>query len=654
MCADKKELIAEEIQVCGIIGIFHREQPIQESDQERLERVLEKLVYRGPDGRGIWKSDKVLLGHRRLSIIDLSSAGAQPFVNEKLGLVITYNGEIYNFQEIRSRLVSAGYSFHSHSDTEVLLYAYDHYGIDFLKHLQGMFAFCLFDHKRNVAILARDPAGEKPLYYYLDSGRLIFSSEIKTFHAFSEIDLTIDIESVKSFFALQYIPGPHTIYSHIRKLPPGHALEISLEHWQIRETSFWSFENIPLASSAPEEIDALLSESVRHRLIADVEVGLLLSGGIDSALLASYAHRNGSKLRVFTASFEEENLDELKYAQQVANFFGLQQIVVTGGQVTPEIFDEVIFHGDEPLGDPACVPTFLLAREVSKHVKVVLSGEGADELFWGYNAYRYERIWHRLSWLRGIFSKIPGFQGVVSAWEGSTQIPAGLTRLGKLLSANYDIGASRWTSVFADHTLKNLIPSSHNLNQVVRLQEMEQRIHELGKYMDPLSASLSGDLLYWLADDLLMKVDRMTMAHSVEARAPYLDPELIVKALALPAKYKLRGKAGKFLLRELVERHFPGEIGRSLAWRKKHGFEVPVSSWLRHNLRECVEERLSPAKLARSGLLDADFALNLKKNFFSSQADTPLRRKMWMILCFQTWYEMYESGFGFRQDRSGN
>jgi asparagine synthase (glutamine-hydrolysing) len=182
---------------------------------------------------------------------------------------------------------------------------------------------------------------------------------------------------------------------------------------------------------------------------------------------------------------------------------------------------------------------------------------------------------------------------------------------------------------------------------------MEQRIDRLGKHMDPLSASLSGDLLYWLADDLLMKVDRMTMSQSVEARAPYLDPELILKALALPAKYKLQGKVGKVLLREFVKSHFPGEIGRSLARREKHGFEVPVSSWLRYHLRECVEDRLSPAKLARSGLLDVDFVLELK-NFFSSQADTPLRRKLWMILCFQTWYEMYEAGFGFRQGPSGN
>lgn len=638
--------------MCGIIGLFAREHPILLKDKERMKCLLDKFTYRGPDGVGTWSSNKCLLGHRRLSIIDLSSAGAQPFEVSEIGLVITFNGEIYNFRELREFLASHGYVFRSHSDTEVILYAYDYYGINFLKHLQGMFAFCLFDQKRNVAILARDPAGEKPLYYYMDSGRLIFSSEIKTFHAFPEVDLAIDLESVKAFFTLQYVPGPHTIYSNIRKLPAGHALEISLDHWKVWETPFWSFENLRLDPSSPEEIDALLSDSVRHRLIADVEVGLLLSGGIDSALLASYAHRNGSKLRVFTARFEEEHLDELKYAQQVADFLGLEQIVIAGGQITPEIFDKVIFHGDELLGDPACVPTFLLAREVSKHVKVVLSGEGADELFWGYDTYRYERTWRLFSSLRSLVSKSRGFQNVVSSWETSSQPPAVLTRLGKLLSANYEIGASRWTSVFADHTVERLIRSSSSDSQIERLQEIEQRILGLARHMDSFSASLSGDILYWLADDLLMKVDRMTMAHGVEARAPYLDPKLILKALALPAKNKLHRKTGKFMLRELVEKHFPGEIGRSLAWRKKHGFEVPVSSWLRNNLRACVEDRLSPARLARSGVLETTFVLDLKKKFFTSEANTPLRRKLWMLLCFQTWYELHEAGFGFRQSLS--
>jgi asparagine synthase (glutamine-hydrolysing) len=216
------------------------------------------------------------------------------------------------------------------------------------------------------------------------------------------------------------------------------------------------------------------------------------------------------------------------------------------------------------------------------------------------------------------------------------------------LSVQHDIGAARWTSVFADHTLERLIPSSGRDGRVLYLQEMEQRIARLEQNVGSYPASLSGDLIHWLADDLLIKVDRMTMAHSVEARAPYLDHELMLKTLALPPQYKLRGNMGKHILRELVEKYYPGETGKSLAWRKKHGFEVPVGSWLRNHLRECAEERLSPAKIAKSGLLDVAFVTRLKENFYNSRVETPLRRKLWMLLCFQTWYEMHESGFGFR------
>jgi len=635
--------------MCGIVGLFTREQLLLQPDEERMQHVLDKLAYRGPDGWGIWKQDRALLGHRRLSIIDLSDAGVQPLEVPGKNLVITFNGEIYNYKEIRETLVSHGYTFRSHTDTEVILLAYDHYGVDFLQHLRGMFAFCLFDRNKNKVLLARDPAGEKPLYYYFDSHRLVFSSEIKAFHAFPEIQLSIDAESVKAFFSLQYIPGLNSIYNEIKRLSAGSVLELDLDAWEIRHQKYWSIENNPIKYlSTPEEIDHLLSESVKYRLVADVEVGLLLSGGIDSALLASYAYNTGANLRVFTASFEEEDLNELKYARKVADTFGMQQIVVRGGQLTPETFDQVIFHGDELLGDPACVPTFLLSREISRYVKVVLSGEGADELFWGYNTYRLERVWRWFSWVRSAFSRMQGFQRTVSAWEVSNQIPAGLTRFGKLLSAKYDIGASRWTSVFADHTIGSLIPSDNHKNQIAYLQEIEQRISQLQKYMNSFDASLTGDLLYWLVDDLLIKVDRMTMAHSVEARAPYLAPELILKALALPRKHKIRRNAGKIILRKLVEKHFPGAVGKTLAWRKKHGFEVPVDSWLRENLRECVEDRLSPQKLAESGLLDVTFAGKLKKNFYSSPVDTPLRRKLWMLLCFQTWYELHEAGFGFR------
>jgi asparagine synthase (glutamine-hydrolysing) len=632
--------------VCGIIGLIAREQPLLQPDEERMKRVLKKIAYRGPDGAGMWKSGKILLGHRRLSIIDLSPAGAQPYVDTERGLVITFNGEIYNYQDIRATLAAQGYTFRSQTDTEVILCAYDRYGLDFFSRLRGMYAFCLLDQKKNIAILARDPAGEKPLYYYLDSERLAFSSEIKALHAFPEIDLSIDADSVKSFFALQYVPGPHTIYRQVRKLPAGSALKIDLDQWNTHLIEHWSFQNNRRYLSTPEEIEELLSRSVRYRLIADVEVGLLLSGGIDSTLLAWYARQAGANLRVFSASFGRDDLDETRYARQVADHLGLQQLVVNGGQLDDDTFGRIVFHADEPLGDAACIPTYLLAREVCKHVKVVLSGEGADELFWGYDAYRFERLWREVSWVRGPLFGSSGFRNMVSKWEGSPRTPAILTRLAKILSAMYDLGPTRWTSVFSDHTIDRLVPAAgHEPSSY--LKEMDVRLAELRLNLKSLAGSLSGDLLYWLTDDLLVKVDRMTMAHSVEARAPYLDPDLILGALSLSEKYKMNGREGKLLLRDIVQRSFPGEMGRSLARRKKHGFEVPVSEWLRVNLRDRAEEYLSPRKLSEVGLLDVTYVRQLWSSFLSSRNETPLRRKLWLILCLLSWFEWHKRHFGF-------
>lgn len=633
--------------MCAIVGLITNRRPVLDSDEHQVRRVLEKLSYRGPDGFGIWKANNVMLGHRRLSIIDLSNTGSQPFEIPELGLVITFNGEIYNYKEVRESLVSCGYVFRSQSDTEVILHAYAHYGMDFLSHLRGMFAFCIFDQKKNSILLARDPAGEKPLYYYFDSNRFIFVSEIKAFHAFSEIDLSLDIESVKAFFTLQYVPGPNTVYQNVKRLAPGHALRIELDNWNIHETQYWSILDQCLGPSTPEEIENLMQQSVKYRLVADVEVGLLLSGGIDSALLASCAHEIGSKLRVFTARFDEKDLDESEYARQVAAHLNLEQVVITGGQLTPDLFEQIVYHGDELLGDPACVPTYLLSREIAKHVKVVLSGEGADELFWGYDTYRLEHISRLFLWLNGVFVRSSGFRDSVSSWEVSNSVSPLWIRMGKVLSAKYDLGAARWTSVFGDNTVAQLIQTPERQADHRYLLAMEQRLAQLNRHLSGLEASLSMDLLYWLTDDLLVKVDRMTMAHGVEARAPYLDPRLIASALSLARRHKIRGGHGKIILRQLVEKRFPDDLGSNLAWRKKHGFEVPVNRWLRENLRETVEDRLSPQKLSQAGFLNVPLATKLKENFYRSSSDTPLKRKLWMLLCFQSWHQQYRTGFGF-------
>ncbi|HEY3310228.1 MAG TPA: asparagine synthase (glutamine-hydrolyzing) [Anaerolineales bacterium] len=636
--------------MCGIVGLINRERTITPSDNERIRRILSKIAYRGPDGMGVWQSENILLGHRRLSIIDLSPAGAQPFVDQLHGLVITYNGEIYNYQEIRTELIEKGYAFQSQTDTEVILFAYDHYGVNFLRRLRGMFAFCLIDQKKQKVILARDPAGEKPLYYYFDSKCMFFSSEIKSFHGLPEIDLSIDEESVKAFFTLQYIPGPHTIYSHIKRLMAGTVLEIDLVEWNAITREHWSHENIdPEHAATPEEIEHLLARSVRERLVADVEVGLLLSGGIDSSLLAWYARQAKVNVRVFSAYFDRDDLNEVEYARQVANSLGMEQVVINGGTLDGDLFDEIIFHADEPLGDPACIPTYLLAKELTKYVTVVLSGEGADELFWGYDTYRYEKLWLDVSWMHKLINPIPWLKYLASEMESNPQIPAGVTRAAKLLTARYDLGAARWTTVFSDHTIKSIMPKAGDTTSQY-LQEMEAKVKSYQSRESCFRGSLSVDLHYWLPDDLLTKVDRMTMAHSVEARAPFLDPDLMLAALSLPEKYKVNNNEGKLILRDLVGKKFPGNTGRKLSKRRKHGFEVPVSEWLKHTLRERAEEMFSPNRLSQSGLIDMKYTNALWKTFLRSHGDLPIRRKLWLLLCFQSWYECHQNHFGFRVD----
>ena len=637
--------------MCGIVGIIFREQKPAASDLAQMQTVLEKLAYRGPDDCGVWQDDLVILGHRRLSIIDLSSAGAQPFEHQEQGLVVIYNGEIYNYQDIRRILIGHGYKFRSQTDTEVILHAYDFYGLDFLNHLNGMFAFCLYDRIRKKVLLARDPIGEKPLFYYFDQSKLVFASEIKAFYGFPNIPLDIDLDSLQSYFVLQYIPGEHTIIKQIKEVPPGAFIELNMDNWQLQTNTFWDIFEL-FSSNQPVnngEIDRRLETSVRYRLVGDVKMGVLLSGGVDSSLLAYHVMNQGGNLMAFTARFEQTDLDESQFARLVADMLGMELVILDGGSVNRDIYDAVVFHADEPIGDAACIPTFLLAKELSQYVKVVLSGEGADELFFGYDHYRLERLWRKLGRIVGV----PGSSPVIRSWMRNIGnrpgIPKSISRLTKLFFNQYDLGATRWTSVFADTALTHLFVNTPNIQtgELDYLSEMQKMLLKLSDATGLPLASLLIDLFYWLPNDLLVKVDRMTMAHSVESRAPYLDPRLVQAAISLPLKEKMNNTKGKLVLRRLIEEKFPNENGKKLAWRKKHGFETPIGEWLKGPLRELAEERLSEQSLADQGLFNSGYVTYLWNSFRTSNGPTPATRRLWLLLCYQSWFEMHKNRFGF-------
>lgn len=639
--------------MCGIVGLAYHERSVSAEDNLRIKSILNKLTYRGPDGTGVWMDEKIILGHRRLSIIDLSDDGSQPFVDPSRGLYITFNGEIYNYQEIRKDLIAHGYQFKSKSDTEVILYAYDYFGLECLRHFQGMFAFCLYDQRRHKIILSRDPIGEKPLFYFMDQNSIAFSSEIKAFHGLADIPLEIDPQSVESYFTLQYIPGVHTIYKSIREVRPGTCLEIDLKDWKSNEKVYWSlidqFETSDDFDSG--KIDRCISNSVRLRLVGDVKMGILLSGGIDSSLLAWHIKNQGGDLMAFTARFKQGDLDESPYAEQVAKALGMELMIINGGSLTAPIYDDVVFHADEPIGDAACIPTYLLAKELSQYVKVVLSGEGADELFLGYDFYRHELLCRRNERLINTIQRLLNNPKFFRDQGASLNVNAAISRISKIFFSPYDTGVSRWTTVFGDLSLERLLveKTSRSSNLHSYLFEMQEVMVNLRRRIDPGLSSLSLDLHFWLPDDLFVKVDRMSMAHSVEARAPFLDTDLIKAALNLPLQEKIKGSAGKMILRKLINGKFPAQLGATIAWRKKHGFETPITNWMKSSLRELVEDRLSAKKLSSSGLFNIDFATNLKNAFM--QADNPrsIRRHLWLLLCFQSWFEWHQKKFEFGQ-----
>jgi asparagine synthase (glutamine-hydrolysing) len=635
--------------MCGIIGLCKRFNRIEEIDCQNLESSLSLIEYRGPDGKGIWADDAVLLGHRRLSIIDLSSNGAQPFVFQDGSKVITFNGEIYNFKEIKNILLSAGYQFRSQTDTEVILGAYDYYGEDFVTHLNGMFAFCIYDIKRKKLILCRDQAGEKPLFIYKDQNYFAFSSEVKAFHAFKEIPLDIDMGSISSFFVLQYIPGTHSVYKNIIEIKPGSMLVIDLETWKEGERIYWSpFVDLPNSDKSIDQIDFYLKTSVQRRLIGDVKIGVLLSGGIDSSLISCYVKELGGNLTAFTARFNQSKLDESSQALRLAKYLGMDTIIIDGGEVTGDIFDDVMFHADEPLGDPACIPTYLLSKELARYVTVVLSGEGADELFWGYDHYAYELIWQRNRLITDLIRHFPGFKSILGHNYSSSKLKNLSARLGKLFFSKFDLGSSRWTSVFADTSIANLFTERlFDFPFCGYLNEFSVKKREINHYVSREISPLLLDMFFWLPDDLLMKVDRMTMAHSVEARSPFLDPALIQAAITLPMGDKMSLQTRKIILRDLLRRKLHPDM-YDISQRKKHGFETPVLEWLKGPLKQRLEDRLSASWIQNQGIFNKKAVEKLLLDFRKADTKTPELRRLWLLLVFQTWYEWHLKKFDIR------
>jgi asparagine synthase (glutamine-hydrolysing) len=608
------------------------------------ERMSEALVHRGPDSGAVWQDPDggALLVHRRLSIIDLSSDAGQPMRSPCGRYLLSYNGEIYNFHELRQELVAQGEVFATSSDTEVLLRALVVWGTDrALRMANGMFAFALWDRHRRALFLARDRFGEKPLYYLSNTDAFLFGSELRALLCHPACPRVVDREALADYFRLQYVPAPLSILKGVRKLEPGAWIEVSSAALSTpRHGRYWNFEGVvrdarqhPFASKdeAANELHDHLRRAVKARMVADVPLGALLSGGIDSSLVVALMQSQSTRpVKTFTIGFDEVAFDESRYARPIAAHLGTEhsELVVRPADVC-KVIDAVATIYDEPFSDSSQLPTFLVSKLARAQVTVALSGDGGDELFGGYGRYsQFQRMWRlaRLSpgILRAPLERISGLAARVDvAARGATRVAQGLESLAQTVSrssraAVYESLVSVWRDT------STLVRHSPHADDGLLNGELVERLSdvEYGMFRDTLT---------YLPDDILTKVDRAAMSVGLETRVPLLDPQVVECAWRLPISWKAGESAPKMPLRRLLRRYLPA----ALFERPKIGFGIPIGDWLRGPLRTWASDMLSPATIRKQEFLDERVVARTWADHLSGRRDRTYR--VWTLLVFQMW-----------------
>ncbi len=537
------------------------------------------MTHRGPDDAGEWWSDdgRVGLAQRRLSIIDLSSAGHQPMHDASGMLSIVFNGEIYNFVNLRDDLAAKGYSFQSHSDTEVILAAYREWGTQCLLRFNGMFAFALYDARKQTVFLARDRAGEKPLFYHQASGVLRFASELKALLADPALPRSVAPDALDCYLAMGYVPGERCILQGYNKLPPAHALLFDLQSGQSNLWRYWQLpelimDQVPLDEAALlDELEALMEDAVRRQMVADVPVGVLLSGGVDSSLITAMAVRVSNQVQTFTIGFPGHGkLDETEHARLIARHFGTRHTELMAKDVTVDLLPRLAQQFDEPMVDSSMIPTFLVSQLVRQHCTVALGGDGGDELFGGYGHYS------RLQWMQQKLGPIPRFLRNGIALAAEKLLPVGLKGRNWLqgLAEDLDKGLPLIASYF-DTTMRRRLLTKQSAWSLEAENVLKSR---LPVHSDLLQRATRMDFANYLAEDILVKVDRVSMLNSLEVRAPMLDYRLIEFAFSkVPSQLKATQTEKKILLKRLTTRVLPPGFDR----QRKQGFSIPLGEWLR-------------------------------------------------------------------------
>ncbi len=652
--------------MCGICGFFNPDRPSQKEQLYALaEDMTKTLIHRGPDDVGVWAdaNSGIALGHRRLSIQDLSQEGHQPMTSPCKRFVMSYNGEIYNFKELRQRLEQQGLHFRGHSDSEVLLGAISAWGLEkTLEQVLGMFAIALWDKKQESLTLVRDPVGKKPLYYGWCQNTFLFGSELKALRAHPAFDQSIDRNVLGLFLTYSWVPSPYCIYQGIRKLPPGHLITI-YAHSTLENTvpdSYWSSRTVaekgehpPFTGSLEEatnRLENLLRDTVSCRMIADVSLGALLSGGLDSTMVVSLMQALSHRpIKTFSIGFWESHYNEAQHAKDIARHLGTDH---TELYISPKdaqaVIPELPKIYDEPFADSSQIPTVLLARLARQDVQVALSGDGGDELFAGYSKYpeclsRWKKWQNRPLWARQQIAVAMTSIGQVG-WIlfGSSKhpqianIPDWQKFFGKIDKKSRWIGASSPVDLMARRHAR-CRQSREFVHHAQPLDSLLTNSKDWASGVNPIQGMMQLDFVTFLTDDILVKVDRASMSVSLEVRCPLLDIRLVEFAWSLPLPMRLQENKGKIILRKVLERYVPSELTE----RPKKGFAVPVSEWVKGPLREWAEQLLDETHLRNQGLLNPKAVQRIWKQHVSGWQDHDTL--LWSLLMFQAWHEEYQS-----------
>ena len=632
--------------MCGIAGIAHADGSA--TDVATIRRMCNTIVHRGPDDEGFFVTDGVGLGMRRLSVIDVAG-GHQPQFNEDGSVSIVFNGEIYNFQELYRELQQRGHRFSTHSDTEAIVHLYEEMGSDCVQKLRGMFTFALFDQKKQRLLIARDRLGKKPLHYAYANGRLLFASEMKAILAVAPELADLNSQALLQYVYFGYIPDPLTAFTSIKKLPPGHLLEF--ERGEVRIRRYW---DLPRYGTHPpigeeellEELESRLAEAVRMRLIADVPLGALLSGGVDSStVVALMARASSAPVRTFSIGFRHDGFDESRYARMVAERFGTEHHELILEPKVVDTVEELSRSLEEPFGDSSMLPTYYVSCMARQHVTVALSGDGGDELFAGYDRYRVQQE-------RQIFEQVPASWRRFYRERVHPHLPRNMR--GRKLTYNASLPwQERYTDIlaFVPGFERDMPLLSADFRTVLRQHDPQQVMLDYfaaAPAADPIDQMLYVDTKTYLAGDILTKVDRMSMATSLEVRVPLLDHVFVEWVTGLPTKWKMSKGQQKYILRRLAERvGVPAQV----LDRRKQGFAVPLIDWMKHELKDLILTVLLEPRTEQRGYFDGRGVRHLLDEHFQGRRDQSAR--IWRLLMLELWHRNFLETFsGSRTEAS--